>query len=195
MLSKGSGIKWKKQKQDNKNKKLLRFTPYCHSKNITLSSLLLFSSLALSFSTALKKWKWNYIFNFAALIHTPLIYVKMEDLFSPGEWASIFFIEPRLNLWKYRKQPPLIQLGLLVVEVAQCITNLIKYLNTDRKHIIQICNRLIVCKKINGRLFLCFDWLCLHCEALLLLWESRIIQLSLFYIINLLIFICHKMAK
>ena len=100
LLSKDSRTKWKKQNQHNENKKLLLFTPYCHSENITLSSLLLFSSLASSFSTALKKWKWNYIFIFAALIHTPPIYVKMEDLFSPREWASIFFIEPRLSFMK-----------------------------------------------------------------------------------------------
>ena len=100
MLSKDSTIKWKKQNQHNKNKKLLLFTPYCHSKNITLSSLLLFSPLASSFSTALEKWKWNYIFIFAALIHTPPIYVKTEDLFSPREWASSFFYRTPPELYE-----------------------------------------------------------------------------------------------
>ena len=163
LLSKDSRIKWKKQNRDTKNKKLLRFTPYCHSKNITLSSLLLFSSLALSFSTALKKWKWNYIFIFAALIHTPPIYVKMEDLFSPCEWASSFLVNPALNFMKILQAATLDPTGPIGGEGCAVYYNLIKYLNTDRKHIIQICNHLIVCKKINGRLFLCFDWLCLHC--------------------------------
>ena len=98
-----SRIKWKRQNQHNKNKKFFWFTPYCHSKNITLSALLLLSSLASSFSTALKKWHWNYIFIFPTLIDTPLIYLKMEDLFSSRQWTSNFFIKPRLNLMKISK--------------------------------------------------------------------------------------------
>ena len=98
-----SRLKWKKQNQHSKNKKIFWFTPYCHSKNNTLSALLLLSPLASLFSRALKKWQWNYIFIFLALIDTPLIYLKMEDLFSSRQWTSNFFIEPRLNLMRISK--------------------------------------------------------------------------------------------
>ena len=81
----------------------------------------------------------------------------MEDLFSPREWASGFLVNPALNFMKISQAATLDPTGPIDGEGCAVYYNLIKYLNTDRKHIIQICNRLIVCKKINGRLFLCFD--------------------------------------
>ena len=81
----------------------------------------------------------------------------MEDLFSPCEWASGFLVNPALNFMKISQAATLDPTGPIDGEGCAVYYNLIKYLNTDRKHIIQICNRLIVRKKINGRLFLCFD--------------------------------------